>query len=581
MAKKKTREDFINDCYKIHGNNYSYDKTKYVGSTTKVIITCKVHGDFLTLPSNFLAGKGCKKCATGWLTDEQFKSKAKNIHHDKYDYSESSYDGTLIKTVIICPIHGKFKQMPSSHLSGAGCPECSLLNRRVSKELFIKKSRQIHGNKYDYSVSDIKYVTEPIKIRCPDHGIFEQTPSSHYNGSRCPECSKELSARKRQISKSDLLDKFKQVHGNRYSYKLSDFKGADSIIKIECPDHGVFEQTPRSHYNGSLCPKCARQKASETRINNRRAAVLGEFNLIHNNKYNYEKFKYSKATVKGIITCPEHGDFKMTPNSHLGGSGCPECSIQNRALKRRISDSILLKKMTTTHHDIYDYSECVFKGAESKVKILCSTHGPFMQTPANHILGRGCPKCGDDRSRLAKVLTLEDFIERSNKVHLSKYSYEKANYYNSHSKISITCPDHGVFYQTPDSHLNGNGCPKCANYGFKRSDKGVFYIHEIYSAKKRGLKFGITKDFYSRKKNLLFGLSSELELKTLFVYSGIGDDLYDLEYALKATLETGYFTKKEVEDGYSETIKYSKEILNDIIDLLETRLKDDSSLYIT
>lgn len=581
MARKKTQKEFIDECHKIHGSTYSYDRVKYVGSATKVIITCKTHGDFLTFPSNFLKGKGCKKCATGWLTDEQFKSKAKSIHNDKYDYSESTYNGTLTKTIIICPIHGKFKQTPSKHLKGAGCPECSFVNRRVSKESFIKKSRLIHGDKYDYSISKITFVTEPVKIRCPDHGIFEQTPSSHYNGSKCPECSKELSANKRRVSSAELLNKFKQVHGNRYSYKLSDFKGVEAIIKIECPDHGIFEQTPKSHINGSTCPKCARLKASQTRIKNRRKAVIDEFHSVHNHKYSYAKFKYLKASVKSIITCPEHGDFKMTPNSHLGGTGCPECGLIRRAKKRRVDEAILLKWMQKMHKGRYDYSEAEFFGSTKKVKIICTIHGAFMQSPESHLIGRGCPKCGDIISRDAKVLSLDDFIKRSGEIHDYKYSYKQSVYKNSHTKIKIHCPDHGLFHQTPTSHLSGSGCPKCASHGFKRSDKGVFYIHEIYSNKKRGLKIGITKDFHSRKRNIEIGLTNGYRLNTLAVFSGKGDDLYDLEYALKSTLEVGYFDRSEVEDGHSETIEYSDQTLSEIIEILNLKLINVSNEYIS
>jgi len=51
------------------------------------------------------------------------------------------------------------------------------------------------------------------------------------------------------------------------------------------------------------------------------------------------------------------------------------------------------------------------------------------------------------------------------KIHGDKYDYSKVEYKNAHTKVCIVCKEHGEFYQTPNSHLNGNGCPKCNNGG--------------------------------------------------------------------------------------------------------------------
>ena len=53
------------------------------------------------------------------------------------------------------------------------------------------------------------------------------------------------------------------------------------------------------------------------------------------------------------------------------------------------------------------------------------------------------------------------FIEKARQIHNTKYDYSKVEYINSHTKVCIICPIHGEFWQTPNSHLNGNGCPKC------------------------------------------------------------------------------------------------------------------------
>ena len=62
----------------------------------------------------------------------------------------------------------------------------------------------------------------------------------------------------------------------------------------------------------------------------------------------------------------------------------------------------------------------------------------------------------------------EKFIKKSNKVHNGKYDYSKVDYVDSLTKVCIICPQHGEFWQTPQSHARGNGCPMCANK--KRGD---------------------------------------------------------------------------------------------------------------
>ena len=128
---KWTTKSFIDACNYIHGGHYRYDKTEYVRRDNKVIITCPVHGDFEQTPGNHLYGYGCPVCAgVSKLTPEIFISKAKNIHGDKYDYSLITGDiSSHCKVMIICPEHGVFQQTPTGHLSGKGCPKCAVKKR--------------------------------------------------------------------------------------------------------------------------------------------------------------------------------------------------------------------------------------------------------------------------------------------------------------------------------------------------------------------------------------------------------------------------------------------------------------------
>jgi Zn finger protein HypA/HybF involved in hydrogenase expression len=114
-----------------------------------------------------------------------------------------------------------------------------------------------------------------------------------------------------------------------------------------------------------------------------------------------------------------------------------------------------IEDFNKVHNNKYDYSELEWKNTNTKIEIICPEHGSFFQNPANHKRGVGCPKCKN------KGLTNSEWIERFNKVHNNKYDYSKINYVKYNTKIEIICPEHGSFFQRPDSHLYGSGCPKC------------------------------------------------------------------------------------------------------------------------
>ena len=194
--KRKTTEEFINESKQIHGDKYNYSKVKYANNKTKVCIVCPIHGEFWQIPQDHLKGRGCSKCNGGILhSNEEWVNKFLNVHHNKYIYdiptNKKLSSNTKIK--IICPKHGFFTQRCINHSIGQGCPICANeingINKRSTKELFIKLSKKIHGNKYDYSkVEYINNHTE-VCIICPKHGEFWQKPNVHLLNHGCPKCS--------------------------------------------------------------------------------------------------------------------------------------------------------------------------------------------------------------------------------------------------------------------------------------------------------------------------------------------------------------------------------------------------------
>ncbi len=186
------------------------------------------------------------------LTNNEFIEKSINVHGNKYDYSLVVYINSRTKVKIVCPEHGIFEQKPNSHLQGQKCFKC--METKKTLKSFIEESNIIHNNKYDYSLVKYKNAHTKVKIICPEHGVFEQTPNVHIT-KKCG--CKKCSDKNQQLSKDEFIIKSNILHNNKYDYSLVEYVGTYNKVKIICPIHGVFEQTPNNHMNNNNeCPLC-------------------------------------------------------------------------------------------------------------------------------------------------------------------------------------------------------------------------------------------------------------------------------------------------------------------------------------
>ena len=188
MVKKLSNEEFINKAKLIHKNIYDYSKVNYINNRTKIIIICKIHGEFLQRPNSHLQNGSCLKCSIEIRKNnlrsstEEFIIKSNNIHKNKYGYSKVNYINNSTKITIICKKHGDFLQRPIEHFNGYGCSKCSNTYKYTTLE-FIINAKKIHMNNYDYSLVEYKNNITNIKIICKIHGEFNQIPSNHLRGS--------------------------------------------------------------------------------------------------------------------------------------------------------------------------------------------------------------------------------------------------------------------------------------------------------------------------------------------------------------------------------------------------------------
>lgn len=198
------------------------------------------------------------------ITTEDFISKAKEIHGDKYDYSLVDYQGSAVPVTIICPIHGPFEQKPTKHTSlKRGCPKCGGTAKKTTEE-FIADAKAVHSDKYDYSLAEYKTSFDPVVIICPLHGPWEVTPNNHVSlKTGCPRCGRNNTIAASMIPKEEFVVRAKNVHGNFYDYSKTTVEKLRSKSVITCPIHGDFEQDLQNHILGSRCPKCAHNDKSK------------------------------------------------------------------------------------------------------------------------------------------------------------------------------------------------------------------------------------------------------------------------------------------------------------------------------
>lgn len=280
----------------------------------------------------------------------------------------------------------------------------------MDNEIFISKSKIIHGNKYDYSLVNCVKTHDKIDIICHFHGMFKQTPSKHLGGQGCPKCAGNI-----RKNKEDFIKDAIKTHGDKYNYSIIEYYGSQKKVEIICKEHGIFEQSPIKHLIGCGCPKCS----GNVRFTKEEFAEKS--NIKHNNKYNYSLVEYKNAHVKVKIICKKHGIFEQSPMSHLKGNGCPNCSKN-----KKLTTEQFIEKSNGKHKNKYDYSLVEYKNNSTKIKIICKKHGIFEQIPFNHLRGCGCPKC-DNYSEGEKII--EKILKNKNIVFITQKKFEDCKFY--------------------------------------------------------------------------------------------------------------------------------------------------------
>ncbi len=321
------------------------------------------------------------------------------------------------------------------------------------------KSKGMYDENYDYSRID--YINTKTKLIIIDKSYQTShliTAESLMNGVKC--CMRNASDKSQYV-----INQFKIVHGDLYDYSQVKYIKEQVKVTIICSEHGAFLQAVKSHISGSGCPKCKGRGFSNNE-------VIEQLVKVHNGKYDYSKLVFKSQRNKGIIICPEHGEFQKEITKHKFGEGCPKCGGFNKTTDEFIKES------KRKFGDKFDYSKTQYINAKKMIEFRCVEHDhTFFQTSNKHLYSEDpCEHCmgQNRRERLS-----DGFMQKMITAHGDVFSFEYSKYVNQKTKIKIQCKQcDDIITSIPLTLINGVGCERCYDLK-KRKEYSIEKLKEI------------------------------------------------------------------------------------------------------
>ena len=285
------------------------------------------------------------------------------------------------------------------------------------------------------------------------------------------------------------LDDFKEFitktyrckYAGKYTLDESTWVDKDTPMRIHCREHGWFMRKPVEFGEGFVCPY--ESNAMRNNFEWQKRAFIEKARMKFGDRFDYNMNEFICSKKEITIACKKHGEFKCTPDHHLLriDGGCRECfkeSMHDKFVKE--SQKFIEQSKKIWGDNAFDYSNLNYINNRAHITFTCKKHGiTFQQTAYKHLRGnKQCPECLREDNVERSLMETSEFIERANKTHNNRYSYDKVDTKNrdENGKVTITCPIHGDYQQNPISHLNGNGCPKCAGTISKPEEEIKKYI---------------------------------------------------------------------------------------------------------
>jgi hypothetical protein len=330
----------------------------------------------------------------------------------------------------------------------------------------------------------------------------------------------------KKLTTEEFIKKARAVHGDRYDYSKVEYVDAKTDICIICKQHGEFWQRPSHHIDGRGCKKCATEVTAD------------KLRYWTEAKCYEEASRYSE--MKSFRTQSEDAYNAALKHHWLKNYTWLSYKIDvSKPKKKRQSytQDEIIERLRSIFGDRYSYEKVEYKAMKVPITLVCHEkdangveHGEFSMRPDNIFSSnQACPKCYDDRRSRLQRKPVEKFIEEATKVHGGLYEYHKVVYINNKTEVCIVCPVHGDFWQTPDGHLRGHGCPYCSGNAKKwnketceqeaRKHEYVFtFSTRASAAYNKALSNGWLKDYTWLKRLPPKTADYEKEKKYIYAY---------------------------------------------------------------
>ena len=414
--------------------------------------------------------------------------------------------------------------------------------KKLTTAEWIEKAKAVHGDRYDYSAVSYESAKKPVLVKCREHGIWDCQPSNHVRlGRGCPDCGG---------SKKKTIEKFvlnaNEVHGNKYDYSKSEYVNSHSNLTIICPVHGEFAQSPTAHLSGQGCHYCGNEQRLERNREKSLDEVKRKIIVASEGVVSLVENSFISINNEAEFSCSKHGKFERNVNSALySGRPCLPCWYESDEYKLSVNSPVYTqetaeRKLAKILKPWITFQPFVYLGAKNtEITLNCAKHGQWITTFDDLVRRYGrCPECTRIeaiRKRTESIRTANEanlknrfksYLKKFEDAHGDKYDYSRANLIRGKSAISIICPIHGMFSQTPDMHIR-SGCRRCADEdlaglynerffelkpNLKNAD-ALVYCLELTWEHGHCYKYGITRN--SLRVSFGMALAMDIEIKVL------------------------------------------------------------------
>lgn len=180
------QQEVIDRLKVLYSDKYTYEKFKYVDSTTKVILTCPVHGDFEKVVSLLYQGYGCNACSKEYkkqttplkITTADFINRVEAFAPGMYTFEKTNYSGAENSVTVTCKVHGDFTKKANSFYVSK-CPECTKIELTekaycsYSTETYLEKFKEAHPKTWmSFDLNQTVYTRshDLVTFVCKTHG---------------------------------------------------------------------------------------------------------------------------------------------------------------------------------------------------------------------------------------------------------------------------------------------------------------------------------------------------------------------------------------------------------------------------